>query len=413
MPEIRPFPAIRYDLSRCAGDLSAVLAPPYDVLNQADKDALLAKSDHNIVAIDLPHIPPKTLGPSKAYEQSADAMTDWLASGILVREDAPALYLYHQIFEHEGTSYTRRKFIARVRLHPFSDKVILPHEETFGGPKEDRLALMKTTKCNLSPVFVLYADPKDQIGKAFSEVADRTPDATASLDGIDNRMWIAKDSVVIDAVTKLMADKKLYIADGHHRYGTALNYRDWYAKGQGGSIPDDHPANYVMLVLASMDDPGCLILPHHRVLAEIKLATVLDAWSAGTERCDREDADVVLVEGVTGTEAPLRFTDRKKLKELEPDHCKPWYDLDAAYLHRYLIDEQLKRSLEAEPQVRYVKSEEMARNTAREQSGVALLVKATPMSHLRAVSEAGGLMPQKSTYFYPKLATGLTINPLE
>ncbi|MCH7995316.1 MAG: DUF1015 domain-containing protein [Planctomycetes bacterium] len=413
MPEIRPFPAIRFDHTRYAGDLSAVLAPPYDVLNQADKDALLAKSDHNIVAIDLPHIPPKTLGPSKAYEQSAAAMTDWLDRGILVREDAPALYLYHQLFEHAGTSYTRRKFIARVRLHPFSDNVILPHEQTFGGPKEDRLALMKTTKCNLSPVFVLYADPKNQIGKAFSEVAAQAPDVAASLNGIDNRMWIAKDAAVIDTVTKLMADKNLYIADGHHRYGTALNYRDWYAKERGGSLPDDHPVNYVMLVLASMDDPGCLILPYHRALAEIKLATVLDAWSAGTESCKREDADIVLVEGATGTEVPLRFTGRNKLKALEPDHCKPWYDLDAAYLHRYLIDELLKRKLEAEPQVRYVKSEEMARKTAREQSGVALLVNATPMSHLRAISEAGGLMPQKSTYFYPKLATGLTINPLE
>ncbi|MCH8147903.1 MAG: DUF1015 domain-containing protein, partial [Planctomycetes bacterium] len=241
MPEIRPFPAIRYDHSRYAGDLSEVLAPPYDVLNQADKDVLLAKSDHNIVAIDLPHIPPKTLGPSKAYEQSAAAMTDWLARGILIREDAPALYLYHQLFEHAGTSYTRRNFIARVRLHPFSDNVILPHEQTFGGPKEDRLALMKTTKCNLSPVFVLYADPQNQIGKAFAAVAARPPDVSASLDGIDNRMWIAKDPAVIDAVTKVMADKKLYIADGHHRYGTALNYRDWYAKGQGGSITDDHP----------------------------------------------------------------------------------------------------------------------------------------------------------------------------
>ncbi|MCH8148666.1 MAG: DUF1015 family protein, partial [Planctomycetes bacterium] len=249
--------------------------------------------------------------------------------------------------------------------------------------------------------------------KAFAAVAARSPDVSASLDGIDNRMWITKDAAVIDTVTTLMADKNLYIADGHHRYGTALNYRDWYAKGQGGSLPDDHPANYVMLVMACMDDPGCLILPYHRALAEIKLATVLDAWSAGTETCDREDADVVLVEGATGMEAPLRFTDRKKLMELEPDHCKPWYDLDAAYLHRYLIDEQLKRSLEAEPQVRYVKSEEMARKTAREKDGVALLVKATPMAHLRAVSEAGGLMPQKSTYFYPKLATGLTINPLD
>ena len=412
MPQIAPFPAIRFDHTRTNGDLSALLAPPYDVLNQKDKDELLGKSGHNIVAIDLPHIPPKTLGPPAAYEKSAALLAEWLEGGTLTREQKPALYLYHQVFKHEGQTYTRRKFIARVRLHPFSDGVVLPHEQTFGGPKEDRLALMKTTKCNLSPVFGLYSDPADEIGKAFAASAEHAPDITGNLDGIENRMWIVTDEAVISQVVAAMADKKLFIADGHHRYGTALNYRDWYTEQQGGILPTDHPANFVMLVLASMDDPGCLILPYNRALAGIDLDTVLDAWSAGTEACPVGEADIVLYEGSTGKESPLRFTKRAILPSLEADKCRPWYDLDAAYLHRYLLDELLQKELGAEPKIRYVKSAEDARQTARDELGVALLVKATPMAHLQAVSEAGGLMPQKSTYFYPKLATGLTINPL-
>ncbi|MBU0719151.1 MAG: DUF1015 domain-containing protein [Planctomycetes bacterium] len=412
MPDITPFRAIHFAHTRTARDLSAVLAPPYDVLDHADKDALLAKSKHNVVAIDLPHLPPKTLGPAEAYEKSAETMASWLKEGVLVQEDTPALYLYHQVFHHGGQTYTRRMFIARVRLHPFAEGIILPHERTFGGPKEDRLALMKATNCNLSPVFALYADPEDRIGSAFAEIAARSPAATGRLEGVENRMWIVSDRAITDTVVSAMADKTLYIADGHHRYGTALNYRDWLAQEHGGSLPDDHPANYVMLVLASMDDPGCLILPYNRALAEVDLATVVDAWSAGSTAVSAAHADLVLFEGRSGRESALRFTRRDILKTLEPNQCEPWYDLDAAYLHRYLIDELLQQKLGGEPQVRYVKSAENAKRTARNENGVALLVKATPMAHLRAVSEAGGLMPQKSTYFYPKLATGLTINLL-
>lgn len=413
MPEVAPLAAIRFDHTRTGGDLSALLAPPYDVLDQADKDALLAKSDRNIVAIDLPHIPPKSAGPAEAYQRSASLLKEWLADGTLIREAGPALYLYHQRFEHAGKTYSRRKFIARVRLQPFSAGSILPHEQTFGGPKEDRLALMKATKCQLSPIFGLYADPEDAIGAAFAQSASTKPDATGTLDGVENRIWIVTDAGVMRTVVSTMADKKVYIADGHHRYGTALMYRDWLIAKSGGSLPDDHPARFVMFVLASMDDPGCLILPYNRALAGLDLDTVRNAWSDGTESSPSENADIVLYEGSTGQEVGLRFTNRDVLPSLEPGQCEPWYKLDCAYLHRYLIDELLTQRIGADNvKLRYVKSAEDARQTARDESGVALLVRATPMSHLRAVSEAGGLMPQKSTYFHPKLATGLTINPL-
>ena len=416
MPEIQPFAAVRFDLSRLGGDLSTVIAPPYDVLDQADKDALVHKSDRNIVALDLPHIPPKTAGPAAVYDQSAQQLRQWLSDGTLIRENAPALYLYHQRFTHEGEDYTRRMFVARVRLVPFSNGSVLPHEQTFGGPKADRLALMKATRCQLSAILGMYRDEQDRIGSAFAQTASRPPDATGELDGVENLLWIVSDRGAIDTVVSAMTDKKVYIADGHHRYGTALMYREHLQDQHGGSLPEDHPANYIMFVLACMDDPGCVILPYHRALSGINTAQLLDRWADGVVRCACDEADVVLCDGATGDEMPVRFTNRGVLSTLEPDECEAWRRLDYAYLHRYLIDELLGRetdSSQGAPQVHYAKSAEKAKAAAKDDSGVALLMKATPMEILRSVSEAGGLMPAKSTYFFPKLATGLTINPLE
>lgn len=412
MLEIAPFQGIRF--SPVAGnDVSSRIAPPYDVLDATDKTKLLARDPRNIVAVDLPHVPPKDAGPPEAYERSRRLLDDWLKDGTLIRDPRASLYLYHQKFEHAGKTYTRRMFIARLRLHEFAEGVILPHEQTFGGPKEDRLALMKATRCNLSPIFGLYRDPHNAVGQEFSTTASRPPTAHGSLDGVENLLWVVDDAELIRRVAMILADRKVYIADGHHRYGTALMYREHVTSRGASRWSNDHPANYVMFVLASMDDPGCLILPYHRVLLHVDLAAVTDAWREGAAACDADGADIRLVDGSTGKEQCLKFTDRAKLASLEPNEVPPWRDLDAAYLHRYLLKELLTARLRAEPKIAYVKSEEDARRTAREENGVALLLNATPMAHLRAVSDAGGLMPQKSTYFHPKLATGMVINPLE
>ncbi|MHC5112480.1 MAG: DUF1015 family protein [Planctomycetota bacterium] len=411
MPETKAFQGIRYDFERCGGDISTLIAPPYDVLNQADKDRLQARSPHNIVGIDLPHIPPKSAGPDSVYQAAAHTLEKWRGEQALIQEDRPALYLYHQVFEHAGQQYTRRKFVARVRLTPFSAGEVLPHEKTFGGPKEDRLALMKATRCQLSPIFGLYADPDDRIGQAFAATAGSEPSATGVLDGVESRTWIVKDEAVIAQVEQEMADHKIYIADGHHRYGTALLYRDWYA-AEFDDYHDDHPVNYVMFVLASMDDPGCLILPYCRAVSGVGLDSLLEAWSAGVEICDRNVSDARLRDGSTGKEVCVRYSARDRLRELEPDQVEPWYALDYAYLHRYLIDDLLKHSTHGDVAIRYVKSEEDAMAAAAGDGGTALLIKSTPMEHLKAMSEAGGLMPQKSTYFFPKLATGIVLNEL-
>lgn len=412
MAQISPFRAIRYDHDKCGGDISNLIAPPYDVLNQADKDALLVRSDRNIVAVDLPHLPPKKAGPNEVYLQSAALMDRWLADGTLTREDNPSLYLYHQSFEYAGRVYTRRMFIAGVRLVCFSQGSVLPHEKTFGGPKEDRLALMKATHAQLSPIFGLFSDPTNTVSDAFSQTESVEPDVIATLNGVENRVWIVHDPIVVDPVVKAMRDKTIYIADGHHRYSTALLYRNDLSKTQGESLPEDHPANWIMFVLASMEDPGCLILPYNRAIGQVDTPTLLSAWSAGVRQCDAAEADIILSED-GAEETPVRFTNRDILTSLAPDECDAWRKLDYAYLHRYLIDELLVKKTGKSSPLHYAKSVEAARRAARDNDGVALLMKATPMAILRDVSEAGGLMPQKSTYFHPKLATGLTINPLQ
>ena len=410
MAEVRPFRAIRYDAGRLDGDVSTVLAPPYDVLDQSDKDRLLSGSPRNIVAVDLPHLPPKSAGPPSVYDQAARTLDAWRSEGTLIQDREPALYVYHQKFEHEGRRYTRPMFLAAVRLRAFDEGVVLPHEKTFGGPKEDRLALMKATRCALSPIFGLYRDPEDEIGELFRSTVARACDAVGAVEGVENRLWRVTEDAILRDVRRILADRRIYIADGHHRYGTALLYRDWARLQNGGSLPTDHPANFVMFVLASMDDPGCLILPYFRTLGGISLDSLLKSWQAGVSAVeDASRADLVLHDGKSGREVGVAFTRREMLDRLSPNECPAWRKLDYAYLHRYLIEELLGKSPAA---IHYLKSRDAAMETARAESGVALLVKATPMAHLRAVAEAGGLMPQKSTYFHPKLATGMTILPL-
>ena len=408
--EVQPFRALRYSTAQYGKDLSHLIAPPYDVIDAKQRRQLLDRHPDNIVSVDLPHVPPKTLGPQEAYDEAARVLTDRIRSKSYVYEGAPAIYLYQQQFSVDGKPYTRRMVIARVRLRDFSEGVILPHEETFGGPKEDRLALMKTTRCNLSSIFSLFRD--DNVLNQLDQFTQREPDASGQMENVQERIWAVSDSHPIDLFRKTLEHEKIYIADGHHRYGTALQYRTWLEQQAGTPLPDDHPANFVMMTLASMDDPGCIILPYHRAIVGIDLDAVKVAWSTGTMPASPEDANLTLVDGSTGKTHSLKFTQRDRLTSLEPEQCAGWYQLDAAYLHRYLIDDLLQKYLGHRPDVRYTKSKDVALSTAKDEGGVALLVRPVPLEQLQAVSEAGGLMPQKATFFYPKVTTGFTINPL-
>ncbi|GMU21287.1 MAG: hypothetical protein AMXMBFR13_13800 [Phycisphaerae bacterium] len=428
MLQIAPFRGLRYNTERFSSDLSALIAPPYDVLDASDKAALLRKHERNIVAVDLPHMPPKTAGPDEVYARAADLLNAWRGDGTLRTETRPVIYVYHQQYEVAGRSYVRRMFFARMRLEEFGAGTVFPHERTFGGPKEDRLKLMQATRCQLSAVFGLYSDPSGGVSALLNVPEDR-PDATGEMDGVANRLWVLADESRIRELAERMAHLPLYIADGHHRYGTALTYRDQL--NATAALPADHPARFVLVGFCAMEDPGCLILPTHRVisgLGGVRPDRILAALEEGVQMraVIESSGPEQLLGSVTSDDIGIflaatdgmylgRFTHREKLRQLSPDRSEAYRRLDLAYLHDYLIDQLLTGQAlgGAAPTVQYTHSATEAIRMARDSGGVAFMTRPCTMADLRAVSEANDLMPQKSTFFFPKLATGLVINPLE
>jgi uncharacterized protein (DUF1015 family) len=428
MSIVRPFAAIRYATDATSRDISTRLAPPYDVLDRRDKEALLAPDPRNFVKVDLPHIPPKSAGPVEAYEASRQQIELWLGDGTMVRDSRPACYVYHQAYTYEGVDYIRKMFFARLRIEPFGTGGVFPHERTFGGPKEDRLCLTKATAANLSPIFGLYQDAENVVAATFAQALPSEPLAVGTLGGVENRIWAVTDPGTIAKITALMADKPIYIADGHHRYGTAGLYRDWLVEQQG-VLPEDHPANFVLCALCAMEDPGLLILPTHRVLPRVVVGRDLlrsDKRIALTELSVKVADEVPRTLAEFGPQAVAAYSAGEKvflaihpsdpaiLKDFEPDHAGAWRALGLAFLHAYLLDRVVRPKIcrHQAPEVRYVKAAQAAVDEADASGGTAFLMQATTMEELRSVCQAGEVMPQKSTYFYPKLASGLVINPL-
>jgi uncharacterized protein (DUF1015 family) len=432
MAIIRPFAGIRYS-TKLGKDISKLIAPPYDVLDAKGKAALVAKDAHNVVSIDLPHVPPKQLGPPSAYEAAAKAMNDWLASGVLAKAPRQAVYPYEQTYTHAGKTYHRRGLICLVKLTPFGVDVI-PHEKTYAGPIEDRLHLMHSTGAQLSPVFGLFMDPRDEImKKVFGAVTQ--PMCEATLDGVRNRMWEIIDGELENHLQLDFRDKKIYIADGHHRYTTALHYQKQLEEKNGGPLPPDHPANYCMFVLVNGEDPGLLILPTHRLVGGLKNWNVhsflkliepdfeITATPFGGELVDElantlsgyGKNSIGLYDGATKKVFVIRLKNDGVMKALEPEKSDAWRSLDVAILQRAIFDNVIAHHFTdgSEPVRGYTADEnEVAPRIDRGEFQVAFILQSTPIRALAELGKVGEVMPQKSTYFFPKLATGMVINPL-
>ena len=226
MPDVSPFRAVRYDVAR-VGELSDVVAPPYDVIDPALQDRLYQASPYNVIRLELNREEPGDTSTSGRYTRAARFLKDWLRQGVLREDEHPALYVYHQTFVVDGKTHTRKGFLARVRLEPFGQGKIYPHEQTLSGPKADRLALYHATGFNLSPIFGLYPDVDLEVQRAVeSGLRDRTPLVATDHLGVENRLWVVTDQETHTTVRGLMAAKPVFIADGHHRYETGLKYRD-------------------------------------------------------------------------------------------------------------------------------------------------------------------------------------------
>lgn len=439
MPTIQPFRGLRYDLAH-VGSLSDVIAPPYDVIDDALQDSLYKKHPANVIRLilnrpepgDDPDDAPQG---SNRYSRAAMFFRNWRKEGVLMTESHPAIYVYHQRFNHAGQEFTRRGFMCRVRLERFGEGKIYPHEETHASAKADRLRLTKACKANLSQIFGLYPDPENQAQDVLERaIAGKTPLEAVDHLRVVHRLWPVTDIRTIGEVASIMDPKPAFVADGHHRYETACNYRDWLTE-QHGPLPPDHPANFVLMMCVGMSDPGMIVLPTHRLFEGPPPMTsdelIAKLGANFTTRLAGEGPDLATTvwdelevegeQGVIGFYAAkddrwivARITDagRKRLKELAPERSDEWRSLGVSILHRLVVENLL--SGKSWPKPTYVHLvDEVIDGLQTDKFPLAALVMPATIDHIRAVSEHGERMPQKSTYFYPKLLSGLVFHPLE
>ncbi len=475
MPHISALRGIRYDLGH-VGSLSNVVAPPYDVIDAALQQRLYDLHAANVVRLILNKDEPSDDEHNNRYTRAARQMRAWMRDGTLFTEADPAIYVYHQVFRERGVEFTRRGFMCRVRLERFGEGNIYPHEETHGAAKADRLKLWGACKANLSQIFGLYPDEENQAQNILeAAIAGVAPlEATDHL-GVVHRIWPVTDVSTITAVIAALGERPVYIADGHHRYETACNLRDQIAAEQRrtdnpvrpsavqqagpdgqecpsyGVLPAEHPANYVLMMLVSMSDPGMLVLATHRLfrglppMASAQLREALgDCFTAepagsGPERAralweeielEGEQSTLGLYTAADDQWTLVRLTEagRRRMAEVASEHSADWQGLGVSILHRLIMDSLLapRSSLPAPKYVRDIeevveglKRGDTAGRDATGQAGtagrfeLAALVMPATVEHIRAISSHGERMPAKSTYFYPKLLSGLVINPLE
>lgn len=426
MAEIQAFRAIRYDLGR-VGALQDVFAPPYDVIDESFRRRLARQHANNIVHLDLPVVAD---GGDK-YAHAGRLLKDWLHNGALKQDSARGLYVYHQHFEAEGKSHVRKGFFARVRLEPFSPTTIRPHEETFAGPKQDRLKLMEATGVNLSPVFGLFEDSENKVQNLLETAVGRQPplEAVDHL-GVVNRLWPVTDQQVISQVTGLMGPKHILIADGHHRYETCLHFRN-QTLGDKANLPGDDPVRYTMMVLVSASDPGLIVMPTHRLvqgfqcsLEELKnklqscfeIKTVGQGSAAAQACWDQLQIDVgqggLGFATSDGQWSVARPKEMKRMAELAAEHSPEWRGLSVSILHRLVLG-PLLRIAQPPAKLGFVhRVDEVVQAKENGECDLGILVLPVSVAEVDRLAANGEKMTQKSTYFYPKLQTGLVINPL-
>jgi uncharacterized protein (DUF1015 family) len=431
MPEIYPFRGVRYDMAR-VGSLADVVAPPYDVIGPELQHRLYAASPYNVIRLELNREEPGDSPGRDRYARATKFLETWRRDGVLRTEAEPAFYVYHQTFEVEGRSFTRKGFLARVRLQPFGTGRIYPHEQTLSGPKADRLALFRATKFNLSPVFGLYPDESGEVLASVERgIKDRTPLEAVDHLGVISRLWPVTDIKAHSAVQGLLAPRPIFIADGHHRYETGLNFREELAATGELTGPDDL-ANFTMMMLVGMSDPGLRIMPTHRLVSGLPGLTIdglaerlapefevaasvanLESSRRIWDEIEAESAQEVLGFGTVADGGWLlaRLRSDATMDAIVPDHSPEWRSLGVSILHE-LVLKKLLADVGA-PRCEYVHLlSEVVDSVARRGCDLACLVPPAGMDHVEKIASNLEKMPPKSTYFYPKLLTGLVLNPL-
>lgn len=421
MPQLLPIHGIRY----ATRDVSTRIAPPYDVLDEEPKQRLLARDPHNIVRVDLPVTPPKTVGPDSAYAEAGDTFRGWLAEGVLRRDEQPAVYAYEQVYDLAGRTLRRRGLIAAMELEPFNrpDGGVYRHEMTFESGVNDRYKLTAAAGAQLSPILAIFPDPRKQVIELLGDAYDqREPDlhGTTDNDGVEHRVWTV-DPAILEDLQDFFRDTDVFIADGHHRYTTALKYHNDH--------PDIPGAEACLFVLVPAEDPGLIVLPTHRVLTGLSdfsfdafretIAGFEGVALTDTARTVPDDTAVFGLLDPAGHAATL--TCRRNVLDADfPDRPAPWRRLDVTILHDFVIDRLLrprfggdaiafKYTADPDEMTRLTKQSGGASSGGGGGGRLGVLMRATPIQAVMSVARAGAVMPPKSTYFHPKVATGLVV----
>lgn len=434
MAEIRPFNALRFTPK--AGDIKELTCPPYDIISEKQRKEYIQRNPYNIVRLELPR------DGDNPYAVAGETLKDWLDKGILANDEKPGLYIYEIRFELEGRSdisgieggkHSVMGLIGLVKLEEFEKGIILPHEQTLSKAKTDRFNLMKATACNFSSIYALYNDDGgEQETLDIMNLASREQPICEMTDneGLEHRLWSITDEAVIAYIQKHMANMKLYIADGHHRYETALNYRN-YMRTQG--VPEGAATDYVMMVMVDINHPGLVVFPTHRLIHSIDsldIPSLLDSCrqyfhvkdeniSVFDEALEHaylsgEHAFGLYTGGDTFTLLTLRDSDI--MNKLLPSLSPASRNLDVTILHTLILERLLGIDSEnMAQQTNLTYTRDILKAIEGVSSGnyqCAFILNPTRVSEIKDVASAGEKMPQKSTYFYPKLITGLVMNKL-
>ncbi|MDM8515226.1 DUF1015 domain-containing protein [Desulfobacterales bacterium HSG16] len=443
MAEVIPFCGILYNQEKI-NDLSKVTTPPYDVISDRQKDEFHDCHPNNVIRLILGQSKKDDTDDDNYHTRAGKYLNEWIKEGILVRDKEPAVYLNSTTFTVEGRTFERFGLIARVRLEPFEKGIVLPHERTFSKIKSERLNLMKASHANFSPIFSLYSDDDNIMDIIRTHCENNKLDASfTDSAGHGQKMWSISDQKTLARITDLMKEKTIFIADGHHRYETAIAYRDWL-KQTDPNFSDDHPANYVMMYLSSIEDPGMVILPAHRILSGVdetdlkKLASsckpyfhiesfpfekggleaARDKWTAELKKNRMENSI-----GIFMKDDPCFYLLRLKQGVMKREFGKEseltdaLLELDVTVLTRLIFMELLgfdQARLDNEKLISYSSREEEAVEAVSSgRFDVTFVLNGTRIEQVQRIAKEGRIMPRKSTYFYPKVITGQALNSLK
>ena len=436
MAEVYPFRGVRYN-QRLVKDIAAVICPPYDIIPPQMEQELYLKSEYNFVRVEFGWELPQDTPKDSRYTRSAAILEQWLKQGVLEVDEAPAIYLHDHYFTHSGREYKRRGMLLRVRLEEWDRKVVRPHEGTLVKPKTDRLSLLWSLQANTSPILALFEDQGQHIATVLAAQAQNKPViSSSSAGGEKHQVWAITEREAIDQIRRSLAHQSLYIADGHHRYESALTYRR-QRYSLLSSVSGDEAFNFVMMTLVDFSDPGLLILPPHRLIRGVSKST-LNGMMAGLKPFfEIEELPLGMpgiwqqVDDLLSSEANqvrlalfglapehlfvLRLRDFTAASRMMPYfHSELYKRLEASIIDHIILETVLEVSSEREEvMLSYSNNREDAINRVLDgEYQLAFLLSPVKAETIKAIADAGDRMPRKSTYFYPKAPAGLVFSRL-